>query len=123
MRASFLEAHFHAPTGKFTSGVGIRFSDGSSQQFAVLDPLPRCAVTLTHEEGLPAGLAEVEMIDRIRRRRDVELSLPQVHGRVCALVCFRERVFVSIWMVPSFLPPTSFVICCRLLFSRLTPPQ
>eukprot|EP00667_Euglena_gracilis_P004474 EG_transcript_4495 len=34
-------------------------------------------MTLTHEEGLPAGLAEVEMIDRIRRRRDVELSLPQ----------------------------------------------
>lgn len=34
-------------------------------------------MTLQHNEGLPAGLAEVEMIDRIRRRKNVEMNLPQ----------------------------------------------
>eukprot|EP00997_Jenningsia_sp_PLL12_P006325 NODE_286_length_1962_cov_58.442237_g239_i0.p1 GENE.NODE_286_length_1962_cov_58.442237_g239_i0~~NODE_286_length_1962_cov_58.442237_g239_i0.p1 ORF type:complete len:625 (+),score=232.04 NODE_286_length_1962_cov_58.442237_g239_i0:33-1907(+) len=34
-------------------------------------------MTLTHGEGLPAGLAEVEMIDRVRRRKEVEENLPQ----------------------------------------------
>ena len=33
--------------------------------------------TLVYGEGLPAGLAEVEMIDRIRRRNKVQANLPQ----------------------------------------------
>eukprot|EP00759_Apiculatamorpha_spiralis_P042513 PhF_6_TR40517/c1_g1_i1/m.60662 len=33
--------------------------------------------SLKYGEGLPAGLAEVDMIDRIRRRRAVEASFPQ----------------------------------------------
>ena len=32
---------------------------------------------LRYGEGLPAGLGEVEMIDRVRRRKDVEANLPQ----------------------------------------------
>eukprot|EP00993_Chasmostoma_nieuportense_P004505 NODE_516_length_2126_cov_135.727364_g477_i0.p1 GENE.NODE_516_length_2126_cov_135.727364_g477_i0~~NODE_516_length_2126_cov_135.727364_g477_i0.p1 ORF type:complete len:644 (+),score=222.17 NODE_516_length_2126_cov_135.727364_g477_i0:82-2013(+) len=34
-------------------------------------------MTLKCGEGLPAGLAEVEMIDRVRRRKQVEMNLPQ----------------------------------------------
>lgn len=41
------------------------------------NPEMLAVMTLTWGDGLPAGLAEVEMIDRVRRRKKVELSLPQ----------------------------------------------
>eukprot|EP00906_Rhabdomonas_costata_P037957 RCo053560 len=41
------------------------------------NPEMLAVMTLTWGDGLPAGLAEVEMIDRVRRRKQVELGLPQ----------------------------------------------
>ncbi|CAM9877930.1 unnamed protein product [Lampetra fluviatilis] len=44
-------------------------------------PMPEILTltALTHERGLPAGLAEVEMIERLRARRAWEESLPSLH--------------------------------------------
>ncbi|XP_063726301.1 cilia- and flagella-associated protein 91-like isoform X2 [Symsagittifera roscoffensis] len=36
--------------------------------------------TLSYDHGLPAGLAEVEMIERARAKRQWEAQLPQLHG-------------------------------------------
>eukprot|EP00753_Platysulcus_tardus_P015910 PLAT5336.4.p1 GENE.PLAT5336.4~~PLAT5336.4.p1 ORF type:complete len:717 (+),score=376.62 PLAT5336.4:82-2232(+) len=70
---------------KRTVGVQTMYRDSEAQtdpytpDFTVRpgdEPEVLTLATLTHDHGLPAGLAQVQMIERARKKREFEASLP-----------------------------------------------
>lgn len=73
--------------GKTSVGVQTMYRDSQTQtdpytpDFIVKpgeEPAVLTLQTLTHGRGLPAGLAEVEMIERMRQKQEFEASLPPI---------------------------------------------